>query len=130
MGESQGSPEDEPEAGERSSGTVVGAGASFAVVGAVILGPELKTSLPVGSGRVAILLVVLTVVRLLSMAPAFAVFLFASARSRSNIVSCATVATLALVSLRQATVPARKGRQKATNRKSTLIRLPTVYMLI
>jgi hypothetical protein len=38
--------------------------------------------------------VVLTVLRLLSAAAAFAVFLFASARSRRSIVSCGTLAVV------------------------------------
>ncbi len=57
---------------------------------------------------------VLTVLRLLSIAAAEAVFLFASARSRSNIVSCATLATSGcFFELPQPTPPAMNARQAA-----------------
>src|SRR5947209_4893079 len=112
-GESQGSPEErfaeedrevDSDVGERSRGTVVGADASLAFVGTGNRGPEVRISLPRGSGRVFALsvgrlldvwstsgdkpsLLVRTVLRLLSSAEAAAVFLFASARSRNSIVS-------------------------------------------
>ena len=105
-------------AGERSSGTVVGAGASLALVGALMRDPAVRSWLPRGSGCEPTLLVgrlseasptsgipplVRTVLRLLSSEEAAAVFRFASARSRSSIVSWgALLATsFVLVSFRQ-----------------------------
>jgi hypothetical protein len=57
---------------------------------------------------------VFTVFKLLSTAFAVAVFLFASAKSRSSIVSCAALAaTGVFFSFPQATLPARRRRATA-----------------
>ena len=113
--------------------TVVGP-ASLALSGGVSLGPEVSTELSAADGRLTTRVsaglswaacltrsgsdpspLVLTVLRLLSTAEAVAVFLFASARSRSSMVSCATSTTSGFLSdLRQPTPPAINARQTAT----------------
>lgn len=88
-------------------GTVVGAGASLALAGTVGLGPEVSAVLSPGVGRT-------TVLRLLSTAAAAAVFLFASARSRSSMVSCAMLAMSGFFfDSRQPVPPAMNARQSA-----------------
>jgi hypothetical protein len=71
---------------------------------------------------------VLTVFKLLSTAFAAAVFLFASAKSRSSMVSCAVLAATAVFfSFPQARVPARRSKGMAVeNLKSVFIGSPGV----
>jgi hypothetical protein len=74
---------------------------------------------------------VLTVFKLLSTAFAAAVFLFASAKSRSSIVSCVVVAASAVFfSFPQARLPARRSGTAIENLNSIFIELSGVDRIL
>jgi len=137
VGESQGSRDarvEALEAGERVRGTVVPPDASLALRGGVNPGLAGGTATP-DVGMVPLFGLfcgvedvlskpVRTVARLLSTLAAAAVFLFASARSRSSMVSCPdafVVSALADVSFRQPAITAKATINVSDGLKNTFM---------